>query len=231
MHKLGMIGGMAWESTIDYYRLINKQVQDKLGGWVSPELILYSVNFQEILKLQNANQWGMIADILINISIKLQKAGAEGIMLCSNTIHKVAEQIQSSIRIPIINTIDATCRAIKKANYTKVALMGTKFTMESQFYRKRLREKFNIEAIIPTKQQRKIINNSIYNEFAKGIFNDEKKEIFLDIMTDLQEKGAQGIILGCTEIPLLIKQSDTDIPLFDTLKNHIDAAVSFIIEE
>lgn len=231
MRKLGMIGGMAWESTIDYYKLLNKRVNEMEGGWTSPELILYSVNFEKILRLQNEGEWKQIADIMTTISKKLESAGAEAIMLCSNTIHKVAKEVEESIDMPLIHTVDATARLIVDKGYSKVGLMGTRFTMESGFYTNRLKERFGIKTVIPDSKQREIINASIYNEFAKGVFTNERKVQFLEIMTDLVDRGAEGIILGCTEIPLLIKQSDTKNPLFNTLENHINAAVSFITEK
>ncbi len=231
MKLLGLIGGMSWENTIDYYRILNEMIKSKLGGWNSAKIILYSVNFEEILSLQNNEEWDIIADKVSQICITLEKANCSAIVICSNTMHKIADQVQEKIVIPIINVIDETAKAIKERNVETIGLLGTKFTMESGFYIEKLKDKYNLNPIIPKELNRKYIHNAIYDEFAKGIFLDETKIKFLDIIENLEKRGVQGIILGCTELPLLIKQEDVNIPLFNILKIHLKAAVDFCVED
>jgi aspartate racemase len=229
MKLLGLIGGMSWENTIEYYKFINQMVNERLGGWTSAKILLYSVNFEEILPLQNKNEWDQIADIISGISNKLQKAGCAALVLCSNTIHKIADQIQDQISIPLINVIDETAKEIKAQNIKKIGLLGTKFTMEQGFYIQKLTELYDLNPIVPIQKERNYIHDAIYNQFAQGIFLDETKKKFLKIIDDLREEGAEGIILGCTEIPLLITQEDVEITLFDTLKIHIKSAIDFCL--
>jgi len=229
MKLIGLIGGMSWESTIEYYKVINSIINERLGDWNSAKVLLYSVNFQEILPLQNADKWNQIADKMIDICKKLELTGCKAILICSNTMHKISDDIEANISIPLIHVVDETAKAIKNKNLEKVGLLGTKFTMEGGFYEKRLTDKHNLTVFLPEKGQRAYINNAIYEEFAKGKFLDTTKEKFLTIIQDLQEKGAEGIIMGCTEIPLIIKSKDVDIPLFDTLKIHLVGAVNFAL--
>lgn len=229
MKLLGLIGGMSWENTVEYYRVVNQMVNERLGGWNSAKILLYSVNFEEIIPLQNTNDWDRITDIISEICIKLEKAGCAALMICSNTIHKIADRVQKSITIPLINVIDETAEAIKAKNIENIGLLGTKFTMEEDFYTHKLKYDYNLNPIVPQEKERKYIHEAIYNQFAKGIFLDKTKQKFLEIIHNLTAGGAEGIILGCTEIPLLIKQKDVDIPLFDTLKIHIKSAVDFCL--
>ena len=231
MKLLGLIGGMSWENTIEYYRVINRMVNKRLGGWNSAKILLYSVNFEEILHLQNNNKWRKIADAVYKICTRLQKAGCSALVICSNTMHKVADRIQKKISIPVINVIDETAKVIKAKNITNIGLLGTKFTMEEDFYTDKLKYNYKLNPIVPAEKERKYIHEKIYNQFAKGMFLDKTKQEFLNIIENLQEKGAEGIILGCTEIPLLIKQEDVNIPLFDTLKIHLKSAVDFCLKE
>ncbi|TXT63330.1 MAG: putative racemase YgeA [Promethearchaeota archaeon] len=227
MKLIGLIGGMSWESTIEYYKVINSLVNERLGDWNSAKILLYSVNFQEILPLQNSNEWDKIAEEIIDICQNLEIFGCKTIVICSNTMHKIADQIESNISIPIIHVVDETAKAIKEKNLERIGLLGTKFTMEGEFYENRLTDKHGLTVYIPEGRDREYINNAIYTELAKGKFLDSTKEYFLKIIRKLKEKGSQGIILGCTEIPLIIKPEDVDIPLFDTLKIHLEGAVDF----
>jgi aspartate racemase len=229
MKLLGLIGGMSWESTIEYYRIINELVKERLGGWNCAELLMYSVNFEQIYNLQQQNNWVEVAKILITISKKLERAGCAAIVICSNTAHKIADEIKAELSIPLIHVVDETAKVIHKCEINSIGLLGTKFTMEGEFYINILEKKYGLQVILPEKQQREYINNAIFNEFAQGIFLDSTKAEFLDIIKILERKGAEGIILGCTEIPLLIKQSDVDIQLFNTLTIHLRAAVEFAL--
>jgi len=229
MKLLGLIGGMSWESTIEYYRIINELVKEKLGGWNCAELILYSVNFNDIYRLQQQQKWDVVAEILIGISKKLENARCDAIVICSNTAHKVADKIIAEITIPLIHVVDETAKEIKRYKIGTIGLLGTKFTMEGEFYRKTLENKYGLKVLLPSPKQIEYIDDKIFNEFAQGIFLDATKSEFLDIIHDLKANGAEGIILGCTEIPLLIQQDDVDIPLFDTLRIHLEAAVQFVL--
>jgi len=231
MKLLGFIGGMSWENTIDYYKIINQMVHERLGSWNSAKILLYSVNFEEILPLQNNNEWDKIFKIISAISIKLEKAGCTALVICSNTMHKIADQIQEKVSIPLINVIDETAKEIKSRNIESIGLLGTRFTMEGDFYTQKLKKKYELNPIIPDSNDRDYIHESIYNQFAQGVFLDKTKQKFLKIIEKLMKKGAEGIILGCTEIPLLIKQEDVEIPLFDTLKIHLKSAVEFSLKE
>ncbi|MFX0167262.1 MAG: aspartate/glutamate racemase family protein [Candidatus Hodarchaeota archaeon] len=231
MKLLGLIGGMSWENTIEYYTVINQMVNERLGSWNSAKILLYSVNFEEILLLENNNEWDRISKIVFEISTQLKNSGCEVLLICSNTMHKVADQIQEKISIPLINVIDETAKEIKLKNIQNIGLLGTKFTMEQDFYTQKLKNIYNLNPIIPVAKDRNYIHETIYNQFAKGIFIDKTKHKFLKIINDLVEKGSEGIILGCTELPLLIKQEDVDIPLFDTLKIHLKSAVDFCLKD
>jgi len=229
MKLLGLIGGMSWENTIEYYRVINEIVKSELGGWSSAKIFLYSVNFDEILSLQNQGKWNEITEIIIDISKKLESAGCSCIVMCSNTIHKIADKLEREIPIPLLHVIDETAKAIKLKNLSTVGLLGTRFTMEGGFYVNRLQDRHKINVILPDKEEKDYINEAIYNEFAQGQFLNSTKSKFLQIIKKLKITGAKGIILGCTEIPLLINSKDVDVPLFDTLKIHLEAAVKFAL--
>jgi aspartate racemase len=229
MKLLGMIGGMSWENTIDYYKGINEIIKRKKGTWNSAKVLLYSVNFNEILPLQEEGKWDELATIMVNISKTLQNAGAAAIFICSNTMHKVADEIEDNIRIPLIHVIDATAEVIRNLNIKNIGLLGTRFTMEGEFYVKRLTQKHNLHIFLPSKKERDFIHHTIYNEFAKGEFLVKTKQDYLEIIEHLKQDGAEGIILGCTEIPLLIKPDDVEIPTFNTLQLHLNAALDFIL--
>lgn len=231
MKLLGLIGGMSWENTIDYYKIVNQLVNEQLGGWSSAELLLYSVNFKKILTLQKQDKWKELGVRMIDIAQRLQNSGSKALIICSNTMHKVAHQIEKQISIPLIHVVDATLKEIHKNKIQTIGLLGTKFTMESKFYVNRLKQKGDIEALLPSSGERDFIHKAIYNELAKGKFLDSTKQEFLKIIESLRIKGAEGIILGCTELPLLIKQNDVNIPLFDTLRIHLSEAVEFALSE
>jgi len=228
MKKLGLIGGTTWVSTVDYYSYINKMAAGRLGGSASAELILYSLNFAEIKDWADQSNWTAIGGRLSDLSRKLESAGAEAIVLCANTMHIVADEVRQSVGIPLLHIVDAVAKEIREQNAKKVALLGTAFTMDNDFYQTRLLES-GIETIVPEKEDRSFIHNSIFDELGKEIYRDETKQKYLEIIDRLNKKGAEGIILGCTEIPLLIKQSDCGIPVFDTTLIHAKYAVDFAL--
>jgi len=229
MKKIGLLGGMSWESTEQYYRLINETVKSQLGGLHSAKVILHSVDFAEIEKLQHLGQWDETADILIEAAQGLEKAGADFIVICTNTMHLVVPNIQSVINIPILHIADATAEEIVKTGIKKIGLLGTAFTMEENFYKGQLVNKFDLEVIIPGVEDRKIIHQIIYDELCLGTINDESRNEYLLIMERLVEQGAEAIILGCTEITLLVKPEDTQIKLFDTTMIHAFKAAEYAL--
>lgn len=226
MKVLGLIGGISWVSTADYYRLINEGVNKKLGGLNFSTCILYSFNYAAIKTLTDRNDWDSILKLLTAAAENLKRSGAEAIILCANTMHVIAEKIESKVNLPVIHIATATAAAIKKNNLQKVGLLGTKFTMELDFFTSKLAAS-GVTAIIPEQEDREFIHATIYEELGKNILKDTTKQLYLDIIKKLIENGAEGIILGCTEIPLLIKQSDVSIPVFDTTLIHSVAAVEF----
>lgn len=223
MKTIGLIGGMSWESTVTYYQIINKTIKDELGGLHSAKIILYSVDFAEIEKCQANGDWDKSAEILGTAAENLEKAGADYIVICTNTMHKVAPQIQKHIKIPIIHIAEATAEQLIEKQISKVALLGTKYTMTQTFYKEKLVEA-GIEVLIPNQQDIEIVNNVIYNELCLGIISEDSKKEYLRIIRELSMQGVQGVILGCTEIGLLIKQNDMDIPVFDTTEIHAHKA-------
>ena len=229
MKTLGLIGGTSWVSTVDYYKLINQQINQRLGGLNAARLILYSMNYEEFKPPLDPKDWGVISEGLIKIAKNLEYSGAECLLLCANTPHMAADTIEKNIDIPLIHIAEETAREIKKQNLKKVGLLGTKLTMEQSFFKERLL-KYGIEPIIPGKEERDYIHATIFNELGKGILTPELKTKYLKIIDDLKEDGAEGIILGCTEIPLLIQQSDCELPLFDTMLIHATAAVNFALD-
>jgi len=228
MKLIGLIGGISWESTQEYYRLINKYVNLELGGYHSASCILYSVDFHTIHSLQLEENWNAISTYILNIASKLVKAGAELLLICSNTIHIIAEEIEQDVSIPLVHIADATGNEILKTGYSTVGLLGTIFTMEKEFYQNRLR-KFNIQTIIPNRTQREVIQQIIFSELVFGQIKDSSREKVLNIISNLKSRGAEGIILGCTELPLLI-QNIGNTPLFNTTAIHAKAAVNLALE-
>jgi aspartate racemase len=230
MKKIGLIGGTTWISTMEYYRIINENVNKKLGGKHSAKCLLYSIDFEETM-VKNWNNWDEITKSFIDISKMLENAGAELIIICANTPHKIANELQKNIGIPLIHIVDATAKKIKEKNLKKVGLIGTKYTMNEDFFKKKLKDRYDIETVIPDEKDQKIIEDILENELGFEIFKDSSKQKYIEIIKKLVSKGAQGVILGCTEIPLLIKQSDLDIPVFDTTSIHAKAAVAYALKK
>jgi aspartate racemase len=229
MKTIGLIGGTTWHSTIEYYRIINETVKEKLGKSHSARCILYSINFEETV-VQNQGRWDVISKSFIDITKKLENAGADFLIICANTMHKIADDIENNANIPIIHIADVTAEKIIERGLSKVGLLGTSYTMEEDFYKERLKEKFNIETIIPEKNERDLINKIILNELTQGKIIQSSKQRYLEIIENLIDKKAEGIILGCTEIPLLIKKDNVDIPIFDTTEIHAKAAVEYALK-
>jgi len=224
MKTIGLLGGMSWESTQTYYRLINEGVKTRLGGLHSAKLVLFSVDFAEIEALQHKGDWAATADILSDAALSLEDAGADFLVIGTNTMHKVAPEIEQAIRIPLLHIADATAQVLKQDGITRVGLLGTRFTMEQAFYRDRL-EDAGIKVITPDEPQRDEIHRVIYEELCRGEINPQSRSAYLDIIASLSDRGAQAVILGCTEIGLLISQADTDVPLYDTTAIHAAQAV------
>ena len=229
LKTIGLIGGMSWESTVTYYKIINEVIKEKLGGLHSAKCVLYSVDFQEIEECQANGNWEKSGEILGEAANNLEKAGADFIVICTNTMHKVVSQIKEKISIPILHIAEMTAEKILEKGLKNIALLGTKYTMEQDFYKSKLIEK-GINVIIPDKNDIEIINEVIYDELCLGTINSDSKKKFLEIVDKLRNKGAEGIILGCTEIGLLIKNADTDVPLFDTAIIHAEQAAIYSIK-
>jgi len=229
LKTIGLIGGMSWESTVTYYKIINETVKEKLGGLHSAKCILYSIDFQEIEECQANGNWEKSGEILGEAANNLEKAGADFIVICTNTMHKVINQIKEKISIPILHIAEMTAEKILEKGLKNIALLGTKYTMEQDFYKSKLIEK-GINVIIPDKNDIETINEVIYDELCLGTINSNSKKKFLEIVDKLRSKGAEGIILGCTEIGLLIKNEDTDVPLFDTAVIHAEEAAIYSIK-
>ena len=229
LKTIGLIGGMSWESTATYYKIINETVKEKLGGLHSAKCILYSVDFQEIEECQANGNWEKSGEILGEAAYNLEKAGADFIVICTNTMHKVVNQIKEKISVPILHIAEMTAEKILEKGIKNIALLGTKYTMEQDFYKSKLIEK-GINVIIPDKNDIETINEVIYDELCLGSINFNSKKKFLEIVDKLRSKGAEGIILGCTEIGLLIKNKDTDVPLFDTAIIHAEQAAMYSIK-
>lgn len=228
MKTIGLIGGMSWESTATYYQIINQVINKQLGGLHSAKCVLYSVDFQEIEQCQSSNDWQKSAQILLQAALSLQKAGADFIVICTNTMHKVVPQIIPHLNIPILHIAEMTVKALKKQNMTRIALLGTKYTMEQHFYREIIIQ-HGIEVIIPDELDRQIINDIIFKELCRGVIKLNSKNAYLAIIDKLCRLGVQGVILGCTEIGLLINQNDTAIPLFDTSLIHAQEAALYAL--
>ncbi|WP_456275270.1 aspartate/glutamate racemase family protein [Bacillus sp. AK128] len=226
MKTIGLIGGMSWESSAEYYRIINEEVKKTLGGLHSASCLLYSVDFEEIERYQTEGDWVSAGNKLAEVAQSLEKAGAEFIIICTNTMHKVIHFIEETINIPILHIADATAKEIQKSNIQKVGLLGTKYTMEQDFYKSRL-ESNHLHVIVPTAEDRNGINNIIFNELCVGKIEQESRDYLKNVILRLIDNGAEGIILGCTEIGLLIKSDDVKVPIFDTAVIHAMEAVQF----
>ena len=229
MKLIGLLGGMSWESTVEYYKIMNIEVQKRLGGHKSAEVLIYSLNFEEIKDLHFKGDWDGVAKMLTERALLLEQAGANAIIICTNTMHLVADKVQKKISIPIVHIVNETGKKAKDANIKKIGLLGTKDTMEKPLYKNIFKNSFGIDMVTPSKEERIKINDIIYNELVFGKINQLSRQKFLEIITNLVNEGAEGIILGCTEIPLLIKQEDVTVPIFDTTLIHALAAVDFML--
>lgn len=231
MKTVGLIGGMSWESTSEYYKKINEGIKEQLGGLHSGKILMYSFDFEEIEILQHKNQWDELTEILSDAGIRLKKAGADFLAICTNTMHKVADDVEKKTGLKVLHIADVTGENIIEKNKSIVGLLGTDFTMSEDFYKKRLNDKYNIEVMIPEEKERERIHRVIYDELCCGIVKSQSKSDFITIINNLKEKGAEGVILGCTEIPMLIEQKDLDIRVFDSMKLHAEAIVKEMLKD
>jgi aspartate racemase len=229
MKTIGLIGGMSWESTVPYYRIINETVKEKLGGFHSAKLVLYSVDFHEIEQLQSSGKWAESGRVLAQAARSLEAAGADFLVLCTNTMHKVADAIENAVKIPLFHIADPTADAIKQAGLTKIGLLGTRFTMEQEFYRGRLRDRHHLDVVIPDPAGCEVVHRVIYGELVMGVARDESRAEYRRIIQRLVDQGAQGVILGCTEISMLVGSSDSPVPLFDTTSLHARKAAEYAL--
>ena len=229
MKTIGLIGGMSWESSLEYYRILNETIKQRLGGLHSAKCVLVSVDFAEIEPLQHQERWAEQAQMMVAAAQNVERAGADFVILCTNTMHKLAEDIQAGIHIPFLHIADATARQIKAAGIRKVGLLGTRFTMEQDFYRVRLEEKHHLSVLIPGEQQRELVHRVIYQELCLGVINEESRLGYAEVIRELVQHGAQAIILGCTEIEMLVKAEDSPVPLFPTTRIHAEAAVDYAL--
>ena len=229
MKKIGLLGGMSWESTASYYKALNEGVKERLGGLNSAKVVLFSVNFDEIEKLQHQGKWDETAVLLSQAAESVEKAGADFLMICTNTMHKVVPEIESRISIPVLHIADATANVLQADGIEKVGLLGTRFTMEQDFYKGRLADKFGMEVLVPNSEDQETVHSIIYDELCKGIIKENSKEQYLAIINKLYQQGAQAVILGCTEIALLVNQEDTQVPLYDTTEIHAKQGVEYAL--
>jgi aspartate racemase len=229
MKTIGLIGGMSWESTVEYYRIINQEMGRRLGGLHSAKILMYSVDFGQLEPLMREGKWDEIGDHVAGIAKTLQNGGADVILLCTNTVHKVASRIENATTVPFIHIADAAGEEISRKKIKKVGLLGTRYTMEGDFYRDRLTEKFGLSVIIPPDEKRGIVNDVIFNELCEGVINQSSKDQFIEVINKLVALGVEGIILGCTEIPMLIKGENSSVPLFDTTSIHAVRAVDYAL--
>ena len=229
MKVIGLIGGMSWESTLEYYRIINETVKERLGGLHSAKILLYSVNFHEVQSMQSEGRWEEAREILCNAATRVERGGGECLLICTNTMHIMASEVQCDVGIPLIHIADATAAEIKNSGIRIIGLLGTKYTMEEDFYKGRLVETHDLNVVIPPEDDRNLVNQVIYDELCLGKTRSESRDQFVRIMHDMQKQGAEGIILGCTEISLLVRQGDSPLPLFDTTAIHAQSAVEFAL--
>lgn len=229
MKKIGLLGGMSWESTIHYYKIINESVRNRLGGLHSAECILYSVEFAPLADLMNSGQWSQVASVLSEAAVSLKKAGAEFLVICTNTMHKVANRISDLSSLEVLHIADSTAAKISERGINRVALLGTTHTMEGEYYREPFR-RMGIELLVPGNATRSIMDRIIFDELCRGEVLQESKQILLDLIEGMRKDGAQGVVLGCTELPNIIRQEDVTIPVFDTTRIHAEAAVAYATE-
>lgn len=231
MKTIGLVGGMSWESTLEYYRIINETVKERLGGFHSARIVMVSVDFAEIETLQHKGEWDRMAVMLGEAFRAVERGGADFGLLATNTMHKVFDRIQEAVRIPLVHIADVTGREIKGRGLGRVGLLGTRFTMEQDFYRGKLARDYGLEVLVPDEAERQVIHGILYNELCLGKIKDASRDVFREIIGRLEGRGAQGIILGCTEIPLIVKAEDSRLPLFDTTALHAKAAVDLALQD
>lgn len=229
MKTIGVLGGMSWESTASYYKALNEGVKSRLGRLNSAKVVLFSVNFDEIEKLQHQGKWDETAVLLSDAAESVEKAGADFLMICTNTMHKVVPEIESRISIPILHIADATANVLQADGVEKVGLLGTRFTMEQDFYKGRLTDKFGMDVVVPNSEDQESVHTIIYDELCKGVIKESSKQQYLKIIDKLYAEGAQAVILGCTEIALLVSQQDTQVPLYDTTEIHAKQGVEYAL--
>ena len=229
MKTIGLLGGMTWHSTLEYYRLINAGVQARLGGSHSAQCILYSVEFAEVERLQNAGDWDTLAGFMAQAAMRIEQAGADFLLICANTMHRLDGAVEAAVSIPLLHIADAAAGEIRKQGLQTVGLLGTRFTMEQDFYRNRLEKQHGLEVLIPGAEERKTVHDIIYQELGRGIISETSRDVYKSIIHNLHTRGAEGVILGCTEIPLLIRPEDYSLPLFDTTAIHAAAAVEWAL--
>jgi aspartate racemase len=231
MKTIGLIGGMSWESSVEYYRIINERVHAQLGGVHSAKSVMYSVDFAEVEELQRQGRWDDAGQLMIDAAQRVQAGGADFLVICTNTMHKMAHAVQQSIRIPLLHIADATAERIQQRGIARVGLLGTQFTMEEDFYKGRLEKQFGLSVLIPGESDRQIVHRVIYDELVVGIVDENSHAQYRAIVERLVQAGVEGIILGCTEIGMLVKQADSRVPLFDTTQIHAEAAVEFALKQ
>ena len=229
MRTIGLLGGMSWESTQSYYQQLNQQISQQLGALHSAQIVMWSVDFQQIETLQRAGQWQVAGDILAKHAVALENVGAECVVIATNTMHIVADQVQREIKVPLLHIADATANRLVENRFNRVGLLGTAFTMEKPFYKARLQQNFGIDVVVPDEAERQLVHDVIYQELCLGQIKPESKQAYLAVIEKLEQQGAQAIILGCTEIGLLVAQQDTRLPLIDTVSEHVKAAVEFAL--
>ncbi len=230
MKTIGMLGGMSWESTASYYRALNEGIKQRLGGLHSARICMHSVDFAEIETLQHQGDWQATADILCDAARSIEAGGADFLMICTNTMHKVAPQIEAAVSIPLLHIADATAERLQEDGIMRVGLLGTRFTMEQEFYKGRLSERYGIEVVVPDTAQRELVHDVIYSELCLGRVEDASRRAYLAVIDELAQQGAQGVILGCTEIAMLVAQRDTSVRLYDTTAIHAQKAVAFALD-
>lgn len=231
MKTIGMIGGMSWESSIEYYRITNQRVREKLGGLHSAKSVMVSVDFAEIEVLQSSGRWDEATQMMVDAALQVQHGRADFLMICTNTMHRMAEEVRAALQIPLLHIADATAARVQQAGMTKIGLLGTRFTMEEDFYRGRLESLHGLQVLVPDADGRGLVHRVIYDELVLGQTKPASRAEFTRIISQMQAEGAQGVILGCTEIGLLVKQGDVDLPLFDTTRIHAEAAVDAALGE
>ncbi len=229
MKTIGLLGGLSWESSAEYYRIINQTTQKRLGGVASAKSLMYTFDFAEIEELQHKGDWDAATNMMLEASQNLKKGGADFLVICSNTMHRMAEVVENQVGLPLLHIADATAQKIIELDLKKIGLLGTIYTMEQDFYKGRLTQKYNLEVVVPSEPERQRVNRAIYDELVRGVINPQSRRDCQAIIANLVESGVQGIILGCTELMLLIKPEDSAVPLFDTTSIHAEMAVEYAL--